>query len=108
MSLLLASTASFDLSFGLRVLEVGAGVVLATSVVHTLCLEFNRFKTNLTTTTQSAYGKPTRDCRRAISPALEKSPPPLPFAWNFHLARFQYEEDWDEALLGKTNLESIC
>eukprot|EP00116_Pleurobrachia_bachei_P018577 sb/3478839/ len=47
-----------------------------------------------------AYGKPTRDCRIAISPALEKSPPPPPFAWNFHLASFQYEEDWGEALLG--------
>eukprot|EP00116_Pleurobrachia_bachei_P016573 sb/3476835/ len=27
-----------------------------------------------------AYGKPTRDCRRAISPALEKSPPPPPWS----------------------------
>eukprot|EP00116_Pleurobrachia_bachei_P002728 sb/3462990/ len=39
-----------------------------------------------------AYGKPTRDYRRAISPALEKSPPTPPhFAWNYHLVGSQYD-----------------
>eukprot|EP00116_Pleurobrachia_bachei_P014812 sb/3475074/ len=51
-----------------------------------------------------AYGKPTRDCRRAISPALEKSPPTPSLRMELPSGRFQYEKDWGEALLGASLL----